>query len=175
MNYFELYQIPVSFTPDLSVVKQTYYALIKQYHPDRFTHASAAAQEDALQMAAQNNKAFLVFKDPFRTFEYILQFNNIILPDEQYALPQSFLMEMMDLNEVLDECESNDVEAIATATKSVQQYLDAWDNEAKACFQQYESGTSIEDLAPQLKELYYRKKYLLRISERLFTFASPSN
>ncbi|MCX6298040.1 MAG: hypothetical protein NTY72_02940 [Bacteroidetes bacterium] len=41
MNYFELYQIPVSFQPDLLAVKKRFYQLSREYHPDFFSNESA--------------------------------------------------------------------------------------------------------------------------------------
>ena len=36
MNYFELFELPVSIQIDKAVLNQRYFALQKKYHPDFF-------------------------------------------------------------------------------------------------------------------------------------------
>ncbi len=40
MNYFELYEIPVSFLADETLIKQRYYLYSKIYLPDFFINES---------------------------------------------------------------------------------------------------------------------------------------
>lgn len=62
MNHFELYQIPISLQPDLTKLKQTFYALSRKYHPDFFTQESESDQGESLEKSSQVNKAFKIFK-----------------------------------------------------------------------------------------------------------------
>ena len=62
MNYFEMFEIPVSLIIDKAAITKKYVELQKKYHPDFFTQENEAAQEDALETSSAINKAMKVFK-----------------------------------------------------------------------------------------------------------------
>ena len=99
MNYFELFEIPVSFFPDPSLVSKKYLMLQKKFHPDFYANASADEQSEALALSSMANKALQVLKDPALVLPYILEINELLSANENYQLPPHFLMEVMDLNE----------------------------------------------------------------------------
>ena len=57
MDYFELFELPVSLIVDTKDVTKRYYALSKQYHPDNFSLDNADKQAEALEMSAEINQA----------------------------------------------------------------------------------------------------------------------
>src|SRR4051794_23295490 len=99
MNYFELFEIPISFQPDLKKLKLKFYELSRKYHPDFFTQESELEQSDALERSSQVNKAFKVFQSRDETIKYVLQLKGLLEEEEKYQLPPDFLMEMLELNE----------------------------------------------------------------------------
>ncbi|MEJ7676866.1 MAG: Fe-S protein assembly co-chaperone HscB [Segetibacter sp.] len=101
MNYFELYDIPVSFFPDQQQLKQKFYELSRKYHPDFFTQENESEQNQALQISSEVNKAYKVFQNRNETIKYVLQLKGMLEEEEKYQLPKDFLMEMMELNEQL--------------------------------------------------------------------------
>ena len=103
MNYFQLFNFPVSPLVDKSLLAQKYFELQKKFHPDFFTQSSDEEKEMALQQSADINKAFAVFKNEEKTIEYFLLLKGFIEAGEKYQLPPDFLMQMMELNETLDE------------------------------------------------------------------------
>jgi molecular chaperone HscB len=40
MNYFELYEIPVSLKPDQQLLRKKFYELSRKYHPDFYGNAT---------------------------------------------------------------------------------------------------------------------------------------
>ncbi|RYF47962.1 MAG: Fe-S protein assembly co-chaperone HscB [Cytophagaceae bacterium] len=78
MNYFELYELPITFNPDQSQVKKQFYALSKKYHPDFYINEPAEKQQEVLELSTQNNKAYNVLKDPQKRLQYILELNNLL-------------------------------------------------------------------------------------------------
>ena len=58
MNYFEFYNIPVSFNVDKSALKRTFYANSKKSHPDFYTLESEEKQLEVLELSTLNNKAY---------------------------------------------------------------------------------------------------------------------
>lgn len=173
-DYFELYHLPVGFRPDLSAVKRQFYALSKRYHPDRFAQASAEEQAEALQMAAVNNEAYKVLTDPDKTMAYVLELKGHTTRDEVYKLPADFLMEMLELNEAVSDAEAmpEDTAVLAQARSLLDGALLCWEEECRSALETFEQEGEAESALVLLKDLYFRKKYLLRIQERLSTFAS---
>ncbi|RZK60816.1 MAG: Fe-S protein assembly co-chaperone HscB, partial [Pedobacter sp.] len=104
-NYFEFYELPVQFNPDQQQVKAKFYALSKQYHPDFYANESAEKQDEVLTLSTLNNKAYQTLSNAKRRLKYVLELKGIVETDEGYQLPQSFLMEMMEVNEALMDLE----------------------------------------------------------------------
>ncbi|MCJ0743823.1 Fe-S protein assembly co-chaperone HscB [Pedobacter montanisoli] len=170
MNYFEFYGLPLSFFPDQVMVKQQFYALSKKYHPDFYINKSEAEQEGALELSTLNNKAFQVLKDPKKTLKYILELKNLIAEGDHYTLPQSFLMEMMDLNEAIMELQFDaDPQKLAEVNAQLQSMKQRLSDELETYTRGFESVSADQQDASllKIKDIYYRNKYLQRIEERL--------
>ena len=173
-NYFEFYGIPESFHPDQAAVKARYYELSRQYHPDRFAQAESAQRIESLTMASLNNKAYKTLTNPDATMAYLLTLNSVLHSEEKYNLPAAFLMEMMDINEAISDYESQPDNT--TAREQVEQGLNTqfteWQDAAETLTHRFDAGEKTNDLLLQIKDMYFRKKYLLRIQERIDKFAA---
>ncbi|MEI6408402.1 MAG: Fe-S protein assembly co-chaperone HscB [Bacteroidota bacterium] len=167
MNFFEFYQIPVSFQVDEPEMKRIFYRNSKKFHPDFHTLSDDAQQADMLEMSSLNNEAYKTLSDPDLRMRYILQLYGLLSDEQQpNTLPQSFLMDMMDINEALMELEFDFEEK---RFEEVQHQVQQLEN------QLYQS------IAPQLlttntdstwdaaliaiRDFYLKKRYLLRIKE----------
>ncbi|MBN9299982.1 MAG: DnaJ domain-containing protein [Filimonas sp.] len=164
MTYFELFRLPVTLQPDAQQVKKQFYALSRQYHPDFFANASEAEQAEALEKSSLVNKAFKIFQSQDETIKYVLREKGLLQDDEKYHLPPDFLMEMMELNEQLmdakmegDETALNNVKSQISNLKS-----EIYEPVAKVVAD-YQEGITTEKELLQVKEFYYKKKYLDRI------------
>ena len=175
MDYFSFYEIPISFHPNQNLVKKKFYALSKAYHPDFFVNESEEKQKEILHLSTLNNKAFQVLSNPDQLLAYILQLKGELVEGEKYALPQDFLLEMMEVNEALMELEFEvDETQIQKITVEVDQLENQLNKELKILTTKYEAfanDNEIELLA-QIKDIWYRKKYMLRIRESINRFAS---
>jgi molecular chaperone HscB len=173
-NYFQLYDIPVSFHPAQATLKNKFYELSRQYHPDRFAQAGGAELSEALRMAAMNNAAYKTLKDADATMAYVLKLNNLLEDEEKYSLPPAFLMEMMDINEAISDYEAapENKDAADMATNSLNEQLELWDDATDLLTKRFDAGENDEALLLQIKDQYFRKKYLLRIKQRIDRFAA---
>lgn len=161
MNYFELFSIPVSLLIDKNTVTRKYFELQKQFHPDFFGNAGEDEQAEALEQSSAVNKAFKVFTNTDETIKYVLQLKGLLEEEEKYALPPDFLMEMMELNEELMDAEADTTkEKIAVIEGELY-------NEVKPVVEHYIDGITTDKQLLQVKEYYYKKKYLQRILDRL--------
>ncbi len=169
MNYFELYDLPVSFNPDQNQVKQQFYALSKRYHPDFYINESGAKQDEVLELSTLNNKAFQVLKNPQKRLHYILALKGELVEGENYLLPQSFLMDMMEVNEMLmDLSFDEDVVKLSELKNQIANIEASLSTELTQLTTDYDNGGgNRESLLKAIKDIYYRNKYIARIKEKL--------
>jgi molecular chaperone HscB len=172
-NYFDLFEIPLSLNPDAAIVKKQFYKLSKQYHPDRLPQTDEAAKAEGLQKAAMINDAYKTLSDANKTMAYVLRLFQLLEEEEKYELPAAFLMEMMELNEAVSDYEdAPENESLKTlAQQALAAQFDQWDEAIKPLQNTFEQAENKEAILIKIKDFYFRKKYLLRISERLTTFA----
>jgi molecular chaperone HscB len=175
MDYFQFYNIPVSFTPDKNLVKKQFYALSKSYHPDFFVNESEHKQQEILEKSTLNNKAFQTLSNPDKVLAYILELKGELTEGEKYQLPQDFLLEMMEVNEALMELEfdANELQ-INEASDKVKMLEESINSELTIHIEAFATVDENQQglILKQIKDIWYRKKYLLRIRESINKFAT---
>lgn len=175
MNYFELYELPLSLRLDEALLKRKFYELSKRFHPDFYINETPEKQAEILELSTLNNKAYQVLSNPQKRIEYVLALKGLMAEEGQYQLPQDFLMEMMEVNEALMDLEfDNDSAALSEITKKVdemEQFLSVELEETSAKFEPANPDEQ-QALLLKIKDIWYRQKYLLRIRESLNRFAS---
>lgn len=170
MNYFEFYQLPISFQPDQNLVKQQFYAMSKKYHPDFYINESEDQQDEVLELSTINNKAFQILKNPAKLLPYVLEIKGVITEGEHYTLPQSFLMEMMDVNEVIMDLQFDpDADKLAQVKKEIQAVEDQLKTQLLALTVAFDNAelSAHEEILKDIKDAFYRNKYILRLKDSL--------
>jgi len=169
MNYFEFFEIPISFKLDEAALKKAFYANSKKYHPDFFTLESEEKQMEVLELSTLNNKAYKTLSDFDKRMKYILELKEVLGDEGKNKIPQEFLMEMMDINENLMELEfdfdKNTFDKVQNDLESLEESLFTT---VKSHLENVSNETSLEEV----KNYYLKKRYLLRIKENLNKFAS---
>jgi molecular chaperone HscB len=160
MNYFELFEIPVSIKVDKQLLSKKYVELQKKYHPDFYTQSTEDEQDDALEKSSAINKALKVLKNEDQTIKYVLQLKGLLEEEEKYTLPPAFLMEMMELNESLEEEDAN-------SKTQASGYIDELYKDVADIIKNYNDALITKEDLLKLKEYYYKKKYLQRILDRI--------
>lgn len=165
MNYFELFDIAQSFQPDQALVKKKFYQLSRQYHPDFYGNGSEEEKEKALEMSALVNKAYQTLQNQDLLVKYVLKEAGLLEEDEKYQLSPDFLMEVMDLNEQLMDADEPETK---TAIKTAIDQLNTQIYEpVQATLENHPGNTLTQEKLLQVKEFYFRKKYLDRILAEL--------
>lgn len=173
MNYFELYGLPISFRIDKTILKKKFFELSRQYHPDFHAGATAEKQAEVLNLSTLNTKAWEVLSDPDQRTEYILLLTGSMEKEEKYTLSPVFLGEMMEINEALMGLELDpDPNTLSSVNQEVTILENNLLNEFTSTTQQYDAGQTDSSTLKKIKELHYRRKYLLRIRSTLNTFAA---
>ncbi len=164
MNYFELFEIPVSLQVDKKYLQDKYFELQKKHHPDFFSNESEEEQAHVLEISSMINKALKTFKNDDETIKYVLQLKQLLEEEEKYQLPPEFLAEMMELNEDLMEVDDSSLEETETKISQLEKHL--YDKVQNIVEYYNEDNTTNEQLL-LVKDYYFKKKYLKRILERL--------
>lgn len=117
-TYFTFFSLPPKLAIDTAALENTFYALSRRLHPDRFAGKSAAEQEAALRESSLLNDAYRTLKDPIARTEYLLKLEGIELEEQskaateaaratgtakQQIVPPDLLEEAFELNMQLEE------------------------------------------------------------------------
>lgn len=164
MNYFELFEMPVTLQINSAELSKKYFELQKKYHPDFFSNADEQEQADVLEKSSAINKAYKTFQDADETIKYVLQLRGMMEDEEKYQLPPDFLMEMMELNEALTETADSSLEEMETKISQLEKHLY---EEVQNIIEYYIDDRTTNEQLLQVKDYYFKKKYLKRILERL--------
>ena len=167
MNYFELFEIPVQFRPDPVFLKKKFYELSRKYHPDFHSQADGSRQAEALETSSMVNKAYKTFQDEDATIRYILNLHGLIEEEEKYELDKGFLMEVLELNELLMEADTGDVSAMKEIRQKTEGLNNELYNDIKPILDGYQEGDTSKERLLQVKDYYFKKKYLQRILDKL--------
>jgi molecular chaperone HscB len=159
MNYFELFNIPVSFDLDLSVLPQTYQQLQRLTHPDKFASGSEQQKLVAIQKNAQVNDAYSVLKSPLSRAEYLLSLRGIDLQHEQQTIKDTaFLMQQMEWREELAEIaeQTDPLSALESLEDEIKQTINKELAQLKDLLGSEQAGAekNAVDIIRQLKFLY---------------------
>ena len=164
MNYFEMFGLPVQLKPDKSLVRKKYLELSKKSHPDYFVNSAADEQQNALEGFALLNKALKTLSNEDETIRYVLETKGLLEEDEKQQLPPHFLMQMLEVNEELADAQ---MEGNEERKKQLLQSLAHLENEmyepVKNSIENYQEGVTSEKELLQVKDYYFKKKYLARL------------
>ena len=109
---FEELGVEQAFDLDLSDLHRRFIKLSSENHPDRFT--DAYEQADAAERSATINDAYRTLQDPMSRASALLKLVGGELKADANALPQTFLVDMMDIREQMEDAiENKDDTALA--------------------------------------------------------------
>ncbi len=167
-NYFEFYGLPIQLNLDLALLKQKFFEISRNSHPDLFANATPSEQEKALEISTLNTVAYKTLLHQHSRIEHIL---HLYHTDSNQNLPPVFLGEMMDMNERIDEATPETKEQL---TQEIAQLKKDFEVEMHQLFEQFDNAKEIDraSILLTLNQLHLKNKYLLRLNERHDTFAA---
>ncbi len=173
-NYFKFYGLQEHFFIDERVLKQKYLTISKENHPDFFI-ADEQKYNEALELTSTNNKAYKTLKSFNNRVKHILELFET-LKESKNEIPQDFLFEMMEINEtIMDLKIKPNADKQSELFNEVETLESKLNNEMEAKAKKYDASDRIGENQPLLeniKEIYLKLKYVLRIKESVNTFAS---
>ncbi|WP_341836384.1 iron-sulfur cluster co-chaperone HscB C-terminal domain-containing protein [Chitinophaga pollutisoli] len=101
------------------------------------------------------------------------RFDGLLAPGEKYILPEIFQQEMLELNSQLFALEhSGDENAVLQLGRRISQWMELLLREAEPALEAFSGGKASPGQLELLKECQAKLKYLLRIQQRISTFAT---
>ncbi|MEI8111075.1 MAG: Fe-S protein assembly co-chaperone HscB [Chitinophagia bacterium] len=163
MNYFDWFEINWSFFPDQVMLKKKFYALSRLYHPDFYVQQGEVERLEAEEKLQEINKAYATLSNPIKTMAYLLK-QTVGLPEEEkFTLSPDFLMEMMELNEALQDAETEEEKEKVKEKITTQQH--SLYEQVEPIMANYQAGITTQEEMLQVKHYYYQQKYLQRLLE----------
>lgn len=161
LHPFAFYGIQVSFFPDEAALRKTFLELSRKHHPDFFPY-DTPEHEEALHYSDLNNKAYQVLGSFDSRLKFILEHHGLLVEGEKNILPQDFLLEMLDLNDLIDEAHAGDPSARAQAEELLKTNLDGIREHMERHARSWDEDHEHKHLAA-LHVLYQQYRYLLRL------------
>jgi molecular chaperone HscB len=136
-NYFELFDLPVSFALDTRRLAERYRDLQAETHPDRFGASPDLAHATPLRPSDQVGEAYRTLKDPQQRARYLLALHTgEPVPEGASVTDGSALLEQLEFQETLSEAQSspNPGAALARILTQLAERSLALDKEMEALF-----------------------------------------
>ena len=115
MDHFARLGLPAALDLEPASLDRAYFALQRQWHPDRFVAKPAAERARASTEAAALNDAYRTLKDPLSRAVYLAELSGVEMPGDGKTIDDpELLMEAMEAREELHEAGSAEaVDALA--------------------------------------------------------------
>ena len=107
-NFFEVFDIPVSFNIELTDLAEKYRVLQHAVHPDKYASGTAQERLLSVQQSAYVNEAYQTLKQPLARAKYmlLLQGHDVDSNNSTVMAPE-FLMQQMELRESLADAKNS--------------------------------------------------------------------
>jgi len=107
-NYFDFFGLPHKLNLDHQDLEARFYALSRQWHPDRFARGTAEQRRISEEATATLNDGYRTLKEPISRAEYLLkEYGFDIGEQKSNHVPPELLEEVFELNMALEEIEAS--------------------------------------------------------------------
>jgi len=174
VNYFEVFGLPKILKIDLKALERTFHELSRKYHPDYFAAAAPEERQNALQLTATLNDAYRTLRHPVRRTEYLVNLEGF-KPDGS-KVPKSFLMEVFEINEQLEEVMAGSAtpEQIAALTREIEERGARFESQLEAASMEWDklvesnaSETQRKQQLTTLTEILSESSYIRNLQREL--------
>ncbi len=156
-NFFELFDLPVSYDVDLTKIQQWYMQLQKQVHPDKFANASDREKSLSMQQTSWLNEAKTTLESPVLRATYLLKLKGLdINLENETTMDAVFLMQQLEMRERLENVK-NEADPLTV--------LDAMAKDVKVTTQELMDGFSqsyddeqLDDAREWIRKLQFLQK-----------------
>ncbi|MFT6111532.1 MAG: molecular chaperone HscB [Bacteroidia bacterium] len=172
-DYFAFFEIKEKFIVDELALKKRYQDISRTNHPDYFIE-DVLKYDEALRVTSVCNSGYKALSKFTNRVHYILKLNGM-LEESGNAIPQEFLMQVMDINESLMDLQMDfDAKTYEIALSEWSGINSGLDESILSKCKKADLTSNQEDrvvILQEIKDFYLKQKYLLRIKETLDKFA----
>jgi len=162
-NYYDFFGLEHKLDLDLKDLERRFYALSRQYHPDRFTLKGVEEQQVALDATAILNDGYRTLRDPLTRAEYLLKENGFDIGEQGTKnVPPELLEEVFELNMALEELRGGDESARAGLEEARDKFIamrGQIDDELQAKFAEYDRAPE-RNLLAETRGILNRRRYV---------------
>jgi molecular chaperone HscB len=159
MQFYDALGLAPKLALDPEELKKRFYERSRQWHPDRFSRASAEEKQRSEEMTSMLNDAFRTLRDPVTRAEYFLRESGVELSKDA---PPELLEEVFELNMALEELRGGDESArgqlVAAQERFIGMLADA-DRGLGGLFAGYD-GKPDAAVLEQIRATLNRRKYV---------------
>ena len=112
LTYFEIFDVEINISIDLNDLDSKYLKLQSKFHPDKFVNASSIEKSMAVRISTHINDGYKTLKDLVTRVDYILKINNFIIDENKTFKNSKFLVEQMELTEIIKDSEKSKYDVI---------------------------------------------------------------
>ena len=160
-NHFEIFGLPTDFIIELSALSDRYRQLQKVTHPDRFANGSDQEKRQSMQNSILINEAYQTLKDPVTRAQYLLSLRGVQMDIQKETTKDTmFLMEQMELREMLEQIPSYDDPdtALSEMMENVSQMIKTYIAKMAVTLE----GTTAQDME-QAREIVRKLQFLNKL------------
>jgi len=165
MNPFAFFGLEPRFQIDNQALRKLFLANQRKWHPD-FHAANPEMYKQALEQTSINNKAYAMLSDTYSRVKSVLSLNGIDAEKEQ-VLPQSFLIEMMELSDLIEDALCGNQNSREEAEAELGRYFQENEKTLGALSEDADSSGLSNDILLTATALYQQHRYLSRLRKNL--------
>lgn len=162
-NYFELFNLPESYTIDEPLLKENYRKLQWQVHPDRLVGHPARERLLAFSYSSFINEAYSALISPIKRAAYLLKLKGIDVDFEKNTqMDPAFLMEQIRLREAMHEIrhQEDPEQALKRLKQEIESNLKVFEEKLVKAFL-----IQNQDSLEEAKTLIRKMQFLYRLLE----------
>jgi molecular chaperone HscB len=169
-NYFDFFGLPHKLNLDAADLESRFYALSKQWHPDRFARGTAEEKRISETATATLNDGYRTLKEPVARAEYLLKEHGLdVGQPKSNKAPPELLDEVFDLNTALEEVESSrdqleqfKVRFVAMCAELDQELLAEF-----AAYDEFENQANLQTIRGILNKRKYISNLVVKVEKAL--------
>ena len=162
-DYYALFGLPARLAISPDDLQQSFYALSRALHPDRFVRRSERERQYSLEASSVLNAAWRTLRNPVARAEYVLRQQGLDIGEQRSSnVPPELLEEVFELNMALEEVRGGDDSArpqLDAARANFLAMLRDVDRQLDELFRAWDETHRREELAA-IRSLLNRRKYI---------------